>query len=236
VRNVSFEIREGEILGIAGVDGNGQLELGEAIVGLRKSVEGSIGLCGEEKINPSPWEMLKAGLAHIPDDRQKKGLILPFTVKENLILGSQRSAQLHSGPILNYENVDRNAEKLVEDFDIRPRKIDLPAGMLSGGNQQKVILAREISRNPKVLVALQPTRGLDIGAIEFVRKKIVEERDNRKAVLLVSTDMDEILSLSDRIAVMYKGEILAILPPDTAVEEIGLLMGGVMRSKGGERA
>ncbi len=236
VKNVSFEIRAGEILGIAGVDGNGQLELGEAITGLRKSVEGSISICGEEKINPSPWEMLKAGLAHIPDDRHKKGLILPFTVKENLILGSQRSAQLHSGPILNYDHVDRNAEKLVEDFDIRPRKIDLPAGMLSGGNQQKLILAREISRNPKVLVALQPTRGLDIGAIEFVRKKIVEERDNRKAVLLVSTDMDEILSLSDRIAVMYKGEILAILPPDTPIEEIGLLMGGVIRSEGGERA
>lgn len=232
VKNVSFEIRAGEILGVAGVDGNGQLELGEAIVGLRKISEGSITICGEKMTNPTPGDMLKAGLAHIPDDRQKKGLILPFSVSENLILGSQRAEKIHNGPILNYDIIKKTARELSETFDIRPRKIEIPAGMLSGGNQQKVILAREISRNPEVLVALQPTRGLDIGAIEFVRSKIVEERNNGKAVVLVSTDMDEILTLSDRIAVIYKGEILAIVPPDTPKEEIGLLMGGVTDQQG----
>lgn len=231
VRDISFQIRGGEILGIAGVDGNGQLELGEAIVGLRATESGTITICGKEKHNPSPREMLDCGLAHIPDDRQKKGLVLQFPIKENLILGSQRDARHHDGPILNYDRISKEATELVESFDVRPRKIDLPAGSLSGGNQQKVILAREISRNPEVLVAMQPTRGLDIGAIEFVRKKIVEERNRGKAVLLISTDMDEILTMSDRIAVMYKGEILDILPPDTPVQRIGLLMGGIRKGE-----
>jgi simple sugar transport system ATP-binding protein len=135
---------------------------------------------------------------------------------------------------MNYAKVKDEAERMVEEFDVRPRNIELTGGMLSGGNQQKVILAREVSRNPEVLIALQPTRGLDIGAIEFVRGKIIEERKNNKAVLLVSTDLDEILTLSDRIAIMYKGEIIGIVPPETPVEEIGLLMGGIKnKSRGG---
>jgi simple sugar transport system ATP-binding protein len=232
VNNVSLAVRSGEILGIAGVDGNGQLELGEAIVGLRRAEKGSINICGRTFKHPTPRAMLDAGLGHIPDDRHKKGLVLQFPITENLLLGSQREARHHSGPILNYDRIGKEADELIETFDIRPRNSALPAGKLSGGNQQKVILARELTRDPKVLVALQPTRGLDIGAIEFVRRKLVEERDRGKAVLLVSTDMDEILSLSDRIAVIYKGEILAIIPHDTPKEEIGLLMGGIRPTTG----
>lgn len=229
VNGVSLEVRAGEIVGIAGVDGNGQLELGEAIVGLRKIEEGKVEICGQDTTNATPRKILDAGLAHIPDDRHKKGLVLPFTVKENLILGLQRDRQYRRGIMLDYKKVEQSAQKLAEEFDVRPRNIELKAGMLSGGNQQKVILAREVSRSPEVLIALLPTRGLDIGAIEFVRSKIVNERNNGKAVLLVSTDLDEILSLSDRIAVIYKGEILDVVSPDTPVEEIGLLMGGVKR-------
>lgn len=227
VNGLTLEVRGGEIVGIAGVDGNGQLELGEAIVGLRKVEEGSITICGRDTTNASPRKVLDAGVAHIPDDRHKKGLVLPFTVKENMILGSQRHSQYHRGPVMDYRKIAEEARRMAEEFDVRPRNIELTGEMLSGGNQQKVILAREVNRNPDVLIALQPTRGLDIGAIEFVRGKIVEERNQGKAVLLVSTDLDEILTMSDRIAVIYKGEILGVVGPDTPVREIGLLMGGV---------
>lgn len=235
VNGVSLEVRAGEIVGIAGVDGNGQLELGEAIVGLRKIEEGKVEICGQDTTNATPRKILDAGLAHIPDDRHKKGLVLPFTVKENLILGLQRDKQYCKGITLDYRKVEQSAQKLAEEFDVRPRNIELQAGMLSGGNQQKVILAREVSRSPEVLIALLPTRGLDIGAIEFVRSKIVNERNNGKAVLLVSTDLDEILSLSDRIAVIYKGEILDVVSPDTPVEEIGAFNGWRQKkSRGGK--
>ncbi len=235
VNNLSLEVARGEILGIAGVDGNGQLELGEAIVGLRKIEHGSMSLLNQDTTNAVPRTMMDLGMAHIPDDRHKKGLVLDFSIKENLILGSQRDKKYRSGMMMNYGTVKDEAERLVEEFDVRPRNIELTGGMLSGGNQQKVILAREVSRNPEVLIALQPTRGLDIGAIEFVRGKIIEERKNNKAILLVSTDLDEILTLSDRIAIMYKGEIIGIVSPDTPVEEIGLLMGGIKdkKAKGG---
>jgi len=176
VNKISFQIRAGEILGFAGVDGNGQLELGEAVTGLRKAESGTLTVCGQLMSDPSPRQMMDAGIAHIPDDRHKKGLILPFSVTENLLLGSQRDPRHHDGLILNYDRIEKEAKELVEAFDVRPRNCSLPAGSLSGGNQQKVILARELSRNPKVLVALQPTRGLDVGAIEFVRKKIVEKQ------------------------------------------------------------
>ncbi len=234
VNNVSLDVGRGEILGIAGVDGNGQLELGEAVVGLRKIENGKMFLMGQDTTNAVPRVMMDLGMAHIPDDRHKKGLVLDFTVKENLILGSQRDAKYHQGLMMNYNKVEQEAKKMVEEFDVRPRDIELTGGMLSGGNQQKVILAREVSRNPEVMIALQPTRGLDIGAIEFVRGKLIEERKNNKAILLVSTDLDEILTLSDRIAIMYKGEIIGMVSPDTPVEEIGLLMGGVKKrtSKG----
>ncbi len=227
VNNVSLEVAEGEILGVAGVDGNGQLELGEAIVGLRRIKSGKVTVCGENRTNSSPRELMDLGMAHIPDDRHKKGLVLEFTIKENLILGAQRMKKYCRGLFLNERKIEENAHRLAEDFDIRPRNTGLTGGMLSGGNQQKIILAREVSRNPKILIALQPTRGLDIGAIEFVRNKIKEERKNNKAILLVSTDLDEILTLSDRIAIMYKGEIIGMVRPDTPINEIGLLMGGI---------
>ncbi len=232
VSHVSLEIAEGEILGIAGVDGNGQLELGEAIAGLRKVEAGSINVCGADKTNAGPRELMEARVAHIPDDRHKKGLVLEFSVKENFILGSQRMKKFKKGLLLNYRKIEAEAKALAEEFDVRPRDIELTGRMLSGGNQQKIILAREVTRNPRVLIALQPTRGLDIGAIEFVRDRIIEERKNMKAILLVSTDLDEILTLSDRIAIMHKGEIIGMVEPDTPIHEIGLLMGGVKTKAG----
>ncbi len=227
VRNVSFEIREGEILGLAGVDGNGQLELGEAIVGLRKIEGGELTIAGELRTNATPRERSDAGLSHIPDDRQRKGLILPFSIQENLLLGTHRDDRYRRGISIDYSRLGQEAANMADTFDIRPRDTTLPAAKLSGGNQQKVILARELTKDHSVLLAMQPTRGLDIGAIEFVRKKLVEERNAGKAILLISTDMDEILSLSDRIAVIYKGEILETVPWDVKTETIGLLMGGI---------
>jgi simple sugar transport system ATP-binding protein len=236
VDGVSFEIRAGEVLGFVGVDGNGQLELGEAISGLRKREGGSIEICGELVGKASPREIMRRGLSHIPEDRQRKGLVLPFSISENILLGSQREARFRLGPILDYSRIGREAAQLVESFDIRPRDGSLAAEGLSGGNQQKVILAREMTRPHRILLALQPTRGLDVGAIEFVRRKIAEERDRGNAVMLVSTDIDEILSLSDRIAVLYRGRILSILGWDADIERIGLLMGGIEERAEHERA
>ena len=235
VKGVSFKVKAGEILGIAGVDGNGQLELGEAITGLRKIVKGTISINGSaEMSHVKPKTMLSAGLGHIPDDRHKKGLVLPFGIKENLIMGSQRSKKYNKGIFVNSKAIDKHAAELIADFDIRCRGIDQPAGDLSGGNQQKVILAREVDRNPDILLAIQPTRGLDIGAIEFVRGKLKEARANGKAVLLISTDLDEIRTLSDRIAVMYNGNFSGEVNYNAPLKEIGMLMAGVNKSKNAE--
>jgi len=232
VKNVSFEIRAGEILGIAGVDGNGQLELGEALTGLRRHT-GSVSFADGEKLTKaSPREMIEKGLGHIPDDRHKKGLVLQMSVKDNLLLASQRKKTYAKGIFTNRKAVDKTAERLVEEFDIRPRDINKPTGEQSGGNRQKVIVARELSRGGDVLIALQPTRGLDVGAIEYVWKKIVEARDAGKAVLLISTDLDEIYSLSDTIAVMFDGELKTGYPHDIPVQELGLLMAGGKEAAG----
>ena len=231
VKGVSFLVREGEIVGIAGVDGNGQLELSEAIVGLRKVESGEISIKGEKATNKSIRFLLDKGMAHIPDDRHKKGLVLNFPIKENLIMGMQRSPKYTKGMFLDRAAVETHAKALVEEFDVRPADIEHEAGSLSGGNQQKVILAREVDRNPSVLVALQPTRGLDIGATEFVRSKLLEERTKHKAVLLVSTDLDEILSLSDRILVMHNGEFMGEVRHDTPMVQIGLMMAGKTRAQ-----
>lgn len=230
VDGLSLELKKGEVLGIAGVDGNGQLELGEAIIGLRKIESGHLYYRDEDRTNAKPKEMISLGMAHIPEDRHKKGLILPFTLKENLILGSQSDNAYKKGLLMDYKKIDAHAEKLMEDFDIRPRNYELTGAMLSGGNQQKVIFAREISRNPEMILALQPTRGLDIGAIEFVRNKLLEERKKGKGILLISTDLDEIISLSDRIAVIYKGKIIGEVDPQESISQIGLLMSGVKRN------
>ncbi len=231
VKGVSFEVREGEILGIAGVDGNGQLELSEAVVGLRKTEAGEICISGERAENKSIRFLLDKGMAHIPDDRHKKGLVLKFPIKENIIMGMQRSKRYTKGMFLNRSAVEAHAQELVREFDVRPADIDYEAGGLSGGNQQKVILAREVDRNPSILVALQPTRGLDIGATEFVRSKLLEERTKKKAVLLVSTDLDEIVSLSDRILVIHNGEFMGEVRHDTPATLIGLMMAGKTREQ-----
>ncbi|MEL7609323.1 MAG: ABC transporter ATP-binding protein [Bacillota bacterium] len=226
VNDISFRVRKGEILGIAGVDGNGQLELGEAIVGYRKALSGSVLMNGVNVLGKSISYRLEQGMSHIPDDRHKKGLILPFTVKENLIMGLQHAPELNRGPLMNWPAVDRLASRLVAEFDIRPDNIDFMAGSMSGGNQQKVILAREVERHPSVIIAIQPTRGLDIGATEFVRGKLVEECRNGAAILLISTDLDEIISLSSRILVMFNGASMGEVRYDTPLYQIGLLMAG----------
>lgn len=226
VNNLSFTVHAGEIVGVAGVDGNGQSELGEAISGGRKIESGDIILDGESVGKKSVCYRINKGLSHIPDDRLKKGLVLQFSIEDNIMLGRQKSNLFSDGFFLSTKKIEERSARLVKEFDVRPRDIHYLAGGLSGGNQQKVVLAREVDRKPKVMLAIQPTRGLDIGAIEFVRNKLVEERDRGSAVLLIATDLDEILSLSDRILVMNSGEIMGEVSYDTPPEEIGLLMAG----------
>lgn len=226
VKDVNLSVRAGEILGIAGVDGNGQLELAEAVTGLRK-YSGILNFGdGEDYTKILPVQVIHKGVGHIPDDRHKKGLVLPFTVKENLILGSQRDSQYTKGPFVRKKAVDAVANEMIRLFDIRPPDPEKIAGTLSGGNQQKVIVAREFYRDPGILIAIQPTRGLDIGATEFVWEKIVEARNRGKAILLISTDLDEVYSLSDTIAVMFNGTLSGAMDYTVPIEKLGLMMSG----------
>ncbi len=227
VRDVSFELRKGEILGIAGVEGNGQSELVSAIAGTLKPQGGHIWVGDRDVTNIGARATRGAGLAHIPEDRRGSGLVLHYSVKDNLILGHQRDERfarnhfiLRSGAILGW------AKRLIARFDIRTPSADTPASALSGGNQQKVIVARELSNEPVVLLASQPTRGVDIGAIEFIHRQLVAQRDAGAAILLVSAELDEIRSLSDRIAVMYEGRIVSIESPEVSEERLGLMMTG----------
>lgn len=227
VRDVSFSVREGEILGIAGVQGNGQTELVEALTGLRQIGGGQIVLNGHDVTNKRPRTITEAGSAHIPEDRHKHGLVLVYQVDENLVLQTYYRPPFASGLTINLKAIRENAQRLVEQYDVRTPSIATHVGSLSGGNQQKVIVARELSRPVRLLIANQPTRGLDVGSIEFIHRQIVEKRDKGTAVLLVSSELDEIMELSDRIAVMYRGEIVAVVPAEQAVkEQIGLLMAG----------
>ena len=229
VKDVNLAVRSGEILGIAGVDGNGQLELAEAITGLRKFT-GTVSFGDGDDLNQiQPVQIIHKGVGHIPDDRHKKGLVLPFTVKENLVLGSQRDKQYANGPFIRQKAVDKAADEMIRQFDIRPPDAERVVGTLSGGNQQKVIVAREFHREPRILIAIQPTRGLDIGATEFVWEKIIEARNQGKAILLISTDLDEVYSLSDTIAVMLRGELSAGMDFSVPVEKLGLMMAGNLR-------
>jgi simple sugar transport system ATP-binding protein len=229
VDHVSLDVHEGEIVGIAGVQGNGQTELVEAVTGLRKSADGKISLLGEDITKASPRQITEAGSAHVPEDRQADGLVLPFPVAENLVLCTYYKEPFSQGVILQYKMILEHAKKLVEDFDIRTPDALTPVSNLSGGNQQKVIIARELSRPIQLLVASQPTRGLDVGSIEYIHKRIVQKRDEGCAVLLVSPELDEIMELSDRIAVMYRGEIIADIPnKDVTKEQVGLMMAGVL--------
>jgi simple sugar transport system ATP-binding protein len=230
VDGVSLVVRAGEILGVAGVQGNGQTELVEALTGLRHPLEGRVTILGHDTTRATPRQIIEVGIAHVPEDRQKHGLVLSFSVRDNLVLCTYYQSPFAQGVELNFPVIENFAEELVHTFDIRTPSLETNVGSLSGGNQQKVIVARELARQVKLLVANQPTRGLDVGSIEFIHRRIVDARDKGAAVLLVSAELDEIMSLSDRIAVMYKGRILDTLEGKSAArEQLGLLMAGVTK-------
>jgi simple sugar transport system ATP-binding protein len=230
LRDISFGVREGEILGIAGVEGNGQTELVEVLTGLRKAQSGRVDLNGQVITNCSPRLIRKNGTGHIPEDRHRRGLVLEFDVAQNMVLGIhyRKPFVRHLGlDVINFGPIREKAQRLLQEFDIRPPDHENLAGNLSGGNQQKVIVAREFDQNPKLLIAAQPTRGIDVGSIEFIHQRLMQARDKGKAVLLISADLEEILSISDRIAVMYEGQIVGTLDPAEATEErLGLMMTG----------
>src|SRR5215216_6404694 len=226
--NVSMELCSGEILGIAGVSGNGQRELAESITGLRKITGGHVSLEGEEVTNFAPAELTERMLSYIPEERMRDGMIKNFTVAENMILREHHKQPYSRSGFLNLRGISGHADELIAKFHVKTPSRDTLAKNLSGGNIQKVVLARELSRNPRVIVAAQPTRGLDIGATEYVREQLLEQRRKGAAIMLISEDLDEILALSDRIAVIYEGQIMDIVPRDSATpEKLGLLMAGV---------
>jgi simple sugar transport system ATP-binding protein len=227
VRGVSFGVRAGEIVGIAGVDGNGQTELIEALTGLRRAESGVIKVGGRGLHHSSTREVLDAGLGHIPEDRQRHGLVLEFSLAENVALHDYNKAPDAKWGWLFPKRLVERARRLIEEFDVRGGGPFTPAGALSGGNQQKLVAAREISRDPKALIAAQPTRGLDVGAIEYLHRRLVTERDDGRAILLVSLELDEILSLSDRILVLYEGQVVGEHGGDVSEEQIGFEMVGV---------
>lgn len=236
VDELSLEVKAGEILGVAGIDGNGQSELVEALTGLRKSESGSIKINGQEVFNKKPKEMFTSGIKNIPEDRHKRGLILDFSVAENMVLQNYKDHRFSKNGILNKDAIDKYAEAIVERFDVRPTDHTTKARSLSGGNQQKVIIGREVdnieisraaTQKAQLLIATQPTRGLDVGAIEFVHKSLVKQRDEGNAVLLVSLELDEVMNVSDRIAVIYEGKIVGIMDAKDADENtLGLMMAG----------
>jgi ABC-type uncharacterized transport system ATPase subunit len=233
VDGVNLTLRAGEIVGVAGVQGNGQTELVEALSGLLPVAGGKVTLLHRDITHARPREIIEAGVGHIPEDRQKYGLVLSFSLADNLVLSTYYKPPYAHGLVLDPVAIEKRAEKLVQEFDIRTPSTTVAADTLSGGNKQKAILARELSRPIKFLIAAQPTRGLDVGSIEFVHSRLVEARDQGVAVLLVSAELDEILSLSDRVAVMFKGQIIALLPIEAATRErVGLLMAGVTETEG----
>ncbi|PUU91947.1 nucleoside ABC transporter ATP-binding protein [Halanaerobium congolense] len=235
VNGVSLTVKKGEILGIAGVEGNGQSELIEAITGLRKIESGKVKIKDKEITKFNAREIKREGVAHIPEDRQKRGLIMDFDLQENMILGYHDLEPFSKNGIMNYNNIRNYTQELLEKFDVRGGGATTDAKSLSGGNQQKVIVAREFSHDPELLIASQPTRGVDVGSIEFIHKQIIDRRDNGAAVLLVSAELSEILSLSDRIAVIFEGEIVDILDVEDADErKLGNLMTGSKADAGGE--
>ena len=227
VKDVSIQVRNGEIFGIAGVDGNGQRELVETLTGLRRCASGSITIDGVEVTGKSPGEILTQGVAHIPEDRQVRGLVMGFRIDENLILHDYSKPPFTRRGLLQHKEIYRWANQQARDFDIRPPEPRLKAQQLSGGNQQKIVLARELAKNPRLIIAVQPTRGLDVGATEYVHRKLMDARRDNAAVLLVSTELEEILSLSDIVAVMYEGKIVGTMQREEInIDRIGLLMGG----------
>lgn len=236
VNGLNLEVKAGEILGIAGVDGNGQSELIEAITGLRKALSGSITLNDKDLTKLKTRKITESGIAHIPQDRHKHGLVLDFSVAENIVLQTYYQKPYSKNKMINFAAIMKKSKELIEEFDVRTPSEQTLARALSGGNQQKAIIAREIDRSPDLLIAAQPTRGLDVGAIEFIHRKLIEERDKGRAVLLVSLELDEVMNVSDRIAVIYEGKIVAVVDPkQTDEKELGLLMAGGKSKKVGEQ-
>jgi simple sugar transport system ATP-binding protein len=228
LRGVSLEVRSGEILGIAGVSGNGQRELAESITGLRKVTSGRVRLEGQEITNFPPGEITERMMSYIPEERMKDGMIKEFTVAENLILREHHKPPFSRNGFLNLRGIASHSDRLIQEFRVKTPSRETLVKNLSGGNIQKVALARELSRNPRVIIAAQPTRGLDIGATEYVREQLLIERRKGTAVMLISEDLDEILALSDRVAVIYEGQVMDIVPREIATPQmLGLLMAGV---------
>ena len=233
LRGVSFDLRSGEILGIAGVSGNGQRELAEAITGLRKVTSGNVYLEGQDITNFDPGDITERMLSYIPEERMRDGMIKEFTISENMVLREHHKQPFSKNGFLNLRGIAAHTDKLIQQFHVKTPSRETHAKNLSGGNIQKVVLAREISRNPRVILAAQPTRGLDIGATEYVRAQLIEQRNKGAAVMLVSEDLDEILALSDRIAVIYEGQVMDIVPRENATPQmLGLLMAGVHPEEG----
>ena len=234
VRDVSFQVRQGEIVCLAGIEGNGQTEFVYSLAGLTRQSAGSFTLCGRDISHDSTRARSKAGMSHIPEDRHKHGLVLDYTLEENLVLQRYWHPEFHKHGMIQFDAVRQYAEKLIAQYDIRSGQGPVTiARSMSGGNQQKAIVAREIDKAHKLLVAVQPTRGLDVGAIEYIHRQLVAERDAGAAVLLVSLELDEVMNLSDRILVMYEGEIVGEFDPKTVdVQELGLYMAGAKRMEG----
>lgn len=227
VKKLSLEVHAGEILGIAGIDGNGQSELIQALTGLRKVESGTVYLSGTDITNKKPRQITQSGVGHVPEDRHKYGLVLDLTVAENLALQTYYQKPFSNHGMLNYQAINDQAKDLSKEFDVRTSSILAPAKSMSGGNQQKAIIAREVTRDPELLIVANPTRGLDVGAIEFIHQRLINQRDKYRAVLLVSFELDEILNLSDRIAVIHAGQIVGVVnPKETSEKELGLLMAG----------
>jgi simple sugar transport system ATP-binding protein len=227
VNGASFQVRSGEIVGIAGVQGNGQTELVESITGIRPSLAGTVFIEGQEATDVSPRQIHESGVAHVPEDRQESGLILDFTITENMVLDSYYDSPYSHGVRMDWSAATEAAQRLVDEYDVRTTRVDVPVSTLSGGNQQKVIVAREFDRDVKLVVAAQPTRGVDVGSIEYIHAQIVEQRDQGAAVLIVSSELDEVMAISDRVLVMFKGRIVAEFDPATSTKaEIGLAMLG----------
>lgn len=229
IRNLSLQVHKGEIVGLAGVDGNGQKELAEAIAGLRPAQGGSIRISGRDTTHLNSGDLLHFNMAYIPEDRHREGLVLGFTLSENMIARNFRRSPISAWGLLNYQAIKSLAKKLIERFDVRTPSADVTAKTLSGGNQQKVVVARELAENPDLIIAAHPTRGLDVGATEFVENQLLEQRSRGAAILYISTELEEIFNLSDRIAVIHRGEIMGIVrPTEVTPEELGLMMAGTL--------
>jgi simple sugar transport system ATP-binding protein len=227
VKELSLDVRAGEIVGIAGIDGNGQTELVEALTGLRKVESGNFFIKGVDMTNQRPRKITELGVGHVPEDRHRDGMVLDMTIAENIALQTYYKEPFSKHGFMNYHKLNEHARQLMAEFDVRAASELVSGGALSGGNQQKAVIAREIDRNPDLLIVSQPTRGLDVGAIEYIRKRLVAERDKGKAVLVISFELDEILDVSDRIAVIHDGKIQGILDAATTnKQELGILMAG----------